>query len=60
MQTVLEAIRTVLGEPDFYHQMTNSTNYTWDYGLLIEYLVSAIILMIVVSWVFRFLGKLFD
>lgn len=59
MQTVLEAVRTVLGEPDFYRQMTNTSSYSWDYGLMVEYLVSAMILCIVVSSVFKIIARVF-
>lgn len=55
MQTILSALRSILGEPDFYKQLTSSSNYNWDYGAIIEYLVGALILMIVISSVFRFL-----
>ena len=58
MQTILEALRSVLGQPDFYKQMTISGNYTWDYGAMIEYLVAALILLVVISSVFKFLIKL--
>lgn len=58
MQTVLEALRSILGEPDFYKQMTSSSNYTWDYGAMIEYFVAALLLLIVVSSVFKFIMKL--
>ena len=54
MQTILEALRSVLGEPDFY-KVLNGNNPTWDYGAMIEYFVGALILCIVVSSVFRFL-----
>lgn len=58
MQTIIEAVRSILGEADFY--ITNG-NYggSWDYGAMIEYFVSALILLIVVSSVFRLLLKLF-
>lgn len=59
MNSVLDAIRSVIGEPDFYHQMTNSTNYTWDYGLMLEYLVSGMVLCIVISSVFKLIGRFF-
>lgn len=59
MQSLLEAWRTIVGEPDFYKQMTNSTNYTWDYGAMIEYIMVSLLVLIVVSSVFRILGKLF-
>lgn len=55
MQTILEALRAVLGEPNFYVRLGGSTNYSWDYAAMIEYMVGALILCIVVSSVFRFL-----
>lgn len=58
MQTILEALRSILGEPDFYKQLTSSSNYSWDYGAMIEYFVGAMILMIVISSVFKFVMKL--
>lgn len=59
MQTILEALREVLGTPDFYKRLTDSSNYTWDYGAMLEYFVGAIILMIVVSSIFKLVSKLF-
>lgn len=57
MQSVLEAIREILGEADFY--ITNgSYSGSWDYGAMIEYFVAAVVLCIVIASVFRFLGKL--
>ncbi len=59
MQSILEALRSILGEADFY--ITNgSYSGSWDYGAMIEYFVGALILCIVVSSVFRLLGKLVD
>lgn len=52
MGTILENLRQILGEPVFY------VNNTWDYGAMIEYFVGAVILCIVVTSVFRFIGKL--
>lgn len=57
MQTVLEALRTVLGEADFYKVLYGNTS-TWDYGAMIEYFVGALILLITVSSVFKFLLRL--
>jgi hypothetical protein len=57
MQTVLEALRTVLGEADFY-KVLYGNNPTWDYGAMIEYFVGALILLITVSSVFKFLLRL--
>lgn len=59
MQTIIEALREVLGVPDFYVRLGGSTsNYSWDYGAMIEYMVGALVLLVVISSVFRFLVKL--
>lgn len=52
MSTLLENMRTVLGQADFY------VNNEWNYGAMLEYLVGAVVLCIVITSVFRFLGKL--
>ena len=57
MATVIEALRQILGEPDFYKVLSGS-NYTWDYAAMIEYFTGAVVLCIVISSVFRFIGKL--
>lgn len=57
MTTVLEALRQILGAADFY-ESTSNYNGTWDYGAMIEYFVGAVVLCIVISSVFRLLGKL--
>lgn len=59
MQTILQALRDILGEADFYRQLTPTGNYTWDYAAMIEYMVGALVLLVVISSVFRFLIKLF-
>ncbi len=59
MQTILQALRQILGVPDFYVRLENQQNYTWDYGAMIEYMVGAMILMIVISYVFRFIKWIF-
>lgn len=57
MQTLIDALRQVIGSPDFY--ITNgSYSGSWDYGAMMEYIVAALILCIVVASVFRLLGKL--
>lgn len=58
MQTILEALRAVLGEADFYETGSGYSG-TWDYGAMIEYFVGALILCIVVSSVFRLVALLF-
>ena len=57
METILEALRNILGEPDFYVKLGSATNYSWDYGAMVEYFVGATILCIVVSSVFRILVR---
>lgn len=57
MNTVIEALRQILGTPEFYDAGSGYSG-SWDYGLMIEYFVGAVILCIVVSSVFRLLGKL--
>lgn len=57
MTTVLEALRSILGNADFY-ETSSGYSGSWDYGAMVEYFVGAVILCIVVSSVFRFLGKL--
>ncbi len=57
MQDLLTALRSVLGAPDFYIENGNYSG-SWDYGAMIEYMVGAVILVIVVAGVFKFLGKL--
>lgn len=57
MTTVLDALRSILGEADFYHQMGSQMTYTWDYGAMIEYFVGALILCIVISSVFRIIVR---
>lgn len=60
MDTIINTLRDILGEPDFYHQLTNNSNPTWDYGSMIEYMVGAMLLMIVVSYVFRGIKWIFS
>lgn len=56
MTTILEALRNILGEADFY-QVLSGSNYSWNYGAMIEYFVGALVLCITISSVFRLLGK---
>ena len=58
MQTIINALRSVVGVPDFYRQLTSSSNYTWDYGAMIEYFCAVLILCIVISSIFKFITKL--
>lgn len=59
MQSLLSALRDIVGESDFY--ITNgSYSGTWDYGAMIEYMSAVLILCLVISSVFRFLMKVID
>lgn len=58
MTTLLEALRNVLGEADFY-KVLSGNNPTWDYAAMIEYFVASLVLLIVVSFVFKMLLKWF-
>lgn len=53
MQTMIQSLRQILGSPEL--QLSDGT---WNYAAMIEYFVAAVILCIVVSSVFRFIGKL--
>lgn len=59
MTTIINALREFVGTPDFYVRLGGSTsNYSWDYGAMIEYFCAVLILCIVISSVFKFLMKL--
>lgn len=61
MDTIINTLRDILGTPDFYKQLSGyNSNYTWDYGAMIEYMVGAMLLMIVVSYVFRGIKWIFS
>lgn len=54
MQTVIDALREILGTPDFYIEGSNYSS-TWDYGAMIEYAIAGILVIVVVSSVFKIL-----
>ena len=58
MTTILEALREIIGTPDFYLVSDSGYSGSWDYGAMIEYFVCALILCITVASVFRLLGKM--
>lgn len=55
MNTLIEGLREIIGTPDFYLEGISGYNGSWDYGAMIEYMVCAMILMIVISSIFRIL-----
>lgn len=57
MQTLLDSLRDIVGEANFY--ITNgSYSGSWDYGAMVEYMSAIVILCLVIASVFRFLSKL--
>lgn len=59
MNTILEALREYLGTPDFYRVLENGRSATWDYGAMLEYAIGGILLIVVVSSVFKIVRGLF-
>lgn len=55
MTTIIEALRNIIGEPDFYRQLAPNSNYTWDYASMFEYFFACILLCITVTFIFRFI-----
>lgn len=57
MDSLLNAIRSILGEADFYRN--NIQGYSWDYSAMIEYIIGGTILLCVICNVFKLLRVLF-
>lgn len=55
MQTIIEALREIIGTPEFYVQMGLNSSYTWDYGAIIEYCFAGLIVCIVIASALKFL-----
>ena len=58
METLIETLRDILGEPVFWNQFTTNNSYNtwqWDYGAMLEYSIAGILVCVVVSSVFKFL-----
>lgn len=59
MTDLISAIQDILGDTEFYVRLGGSTsNYTWDYGAMLEYACGTIILGICIVQVFKFLRAL--
>lgn len=58
MDTIINALREIIGTPDFYKQMSGYNNYTWDYGAMLEYFFAGVLLCVTVCAVFRFIVNL--
>ena len=48
MQTVIQALREIIGTPDFYIDNGNYSS-TWDYGAMLEYAIAGMLVLIVVG-----------
>lgn len=57
IQNLIQALREIVGDPEFYVKLGSMNNYTWDYGAMLEYMSAIIVLCIVISSVFKFLRK---
>lgn len=57
MDSILEALREIVGSADFYIS-SGSYSGTWNYGAMCEYFAAVVVLLVVIASVFRFLGKL--
>ena len=53
MVSLIDAIRDIIGIPSFF------SYGVWDFNLMIEYFVAALILLVVVSSVFKILVGVF-
>lgn len=59
MNTIIDGLRSVLGNADFYVAGSSGYSGTWDYGAMIEYMIGALLLLIVVSSIFKIIGRRF-
>lgn len=60
MQSILESLREYLGVPDFYRVLENGRSPNWDYGAMLEYAIGGILLIVVVSSVFKIVRSMFQ
>lgn len=59
MTTMINALRDILGNPDFYIESGSGYSGSWDYGAMIEYFFAGLLLCIAVSSIFKFIVKIF-
>lgn len=58
MTTILEALRNIVGEANFYIENSGYSG-TWDYGAMIEYFFACLLLCIAVSSIFKLVVRIF-
>lgn len=54
MESLIVTLRDIIGSPTFYDVSTGA----WDYGGMCEYFACVMLVVVVVTSVFRILGKL--
>lgn len=59
IQSILQSLKEYLGNPDFYVRLSGTQNYSWDYGSMLEYCIGGILLIVVVSNVFKLVRSMF-
>lgn len=62
MQTIINALRDLVGIDayTFYHVLHGGTNNpSWDYGAMLEYACSVMVVLVVIASVFKFLRGVF-
>ena len=60
MQSILESLREYLGVPDFYRVLESGRSPSWDYGAMLEYAIGGVLLIVVVSSVFKIVRSMFQ
>lgn len=55
MDSIINALREILGTPEFYVKLGSQQNYTWDYAAMFEYFFAGLILCIAICGIFRFI-----
>lgn len=58
MDTLINTVREILGTPEFYVRLGSQSNYSWDYGAMLEYSICGIILCVTIVSAFKFLRAL--
>lgn len=62
MQTIINALRDIIGidANTFYHVLNSyNDNPSWDYGAMLEYACAVMVVLVVITSVFKFLRGVF-
>lgn len=60
MNSILDSLKEYLGIPDFYRVLESGRSATWDYGAMLEYAIAGMLLVVVVSNVFKLIRGFFS